>query len=77
MKSLSDLLYWLDDLIWGLPMILILVGTGIYLTVRFRFIYQRKVLFHLKTPTERCFIKRKAKERYPALQLHVQHLPTP
>lgn len=57
MKSLSDLLYWLDDLIWGLPMILILVGTGIYLTVRFRFIYQRKVLFHFKNTYGRMFHK--------------------
>jgi len=57
MKSLSDILYWLDDLIWGLPMIIILVGTGIYLTVRFRFIYQRKVIFHFKNTYGKMFQK--------------------
>jgi AGCS family alanine or glycine:cation symporter len=57
MQSLADFLYWLDDLIWGIPMIVILVGTGMYLSIRFRFIYQRRIAFHFKNTYGKMFKK--------------------
>lgn len=57
MKSLSDFLVWLDDMIWGVPMIVILVGTGIYLSIHFKFIYQRKIFFHFKNTFGSMFKK--------------------
>jgi AGCS family alanine or glycine:cation symporter len=57
MKSVTDFLLWLDNLIWGLPMIIILVGTGIYLSIRFRFTYQKKFLFHFKNTYAKMFKK--------------------
>lgn len=48
MQALTDWLYWLDDLLWGTPMIVILVGLGILLSIRFGFRYQRKIVFNFK-----------------------------
>lgn len=48
MQALTDWLYWVDDLLWGTPMIVILVGLGILLSIRFGFRYQRKIIFNFK-----------------------------
>ena len=47
MESITNFLYWLDDLLWGNAMTVIVVGTGILLSIRFAFVYQRKIGFIL------------------------------
>lgn len=55
MMQIADILYWLDDALWGTPMIIILVGTGIFLSIRFGFRYQRKIVFNFKNTYGKIF----------------------
>ena len=48
MDAISSFLYELDDILWGTGMTVLLIGTGIVLTIRFGFRYQLKFLFNLK-----------------------------
>lgn len=57
MKEFSKILFWLDDFLWGTPMVVILLGTGIYLTLRFRFRYQRSIRFNFKNTYAKMFEK--------------------
>ena len=34
MKMLSDILVKIDDFVWGPVMLILLVGTGVFLTIR-------------------------------------------
>ena len=36
MQALSSAVTWLDDLVWGVPMLVLLLGVGLYLTVGLR-----------------------------------------
>ena len=38
MKQLEQTLQWLSDWVWGYPLLILLCGTHVYLTVRLRFI---------------------------------------
>jgi AGCS family alanine or glycine:cation symporter len=40
-QGLNDFVRWLDGVVWGPVMIVLLVGTGIYLTLRLRFVQVR------------------------------------
>lgn len=57
MQQLTDFLYWLDDLLWGTPMTVIVVGMGILLSIRFGFRYQRKIVFNFKNTFGKMFQK--------------------
>jgi AGCS family alanine or glycine:cation symporter len=57
MEWISAFLFWLNDLLWGTPMVVILVGTGIFLSIRFKFYYQRKIGFHFKNTFGKMFQK--------------------
>lgn len=57
MMQIADLLYWLDNALWGTPMIVILVGTGVFLSIRFGFRYQRKVVFNFRNTYGKMFKK--------------------
>lgn len=48
METVNNFIFWLDDFLWGTPMIVILVGLGICLSIRFKFRYQRKIIFNFK-----------------------------
>lgn len=48
MQQITDFLYWLDDLLWGNAMTVVVVGTGILLSLRFGFRYQTKIRFNFK-----------------------------
>ncbi len=48
MQTLTDLMYRLDDFMWGTWMTILLLGVGIVLSVRFAFRYQRKIAFNFK-----------------------------
>ena len=41
MEAINDFVRWLDGVVWGPVMIILLVGTGIYLTLRLRFVQVR------------------------------------
>ena len=57
MEAVSNFLYWLDDLLWGNAMTVIVVGTGILLSLRFAFAYQRKIRFNFKNTFAKMFDK--------------------
>ena len=55
---LSDILIAVADFLWGTPMTVVLVGTGLYLSIRFRFYYNfRKIGFNWKNTYGRMFQK--------------------
>jgi AGCS family alanine or glycine:cation symporter len=37
MQAITSAVTWLDDLVWGVPMLVLLLGVGIYLTLGLRF----------------------------------------
>lgn len=49
MKTFSDLLVTIDDLVWGPVMLVLLVGTGIFLTIRTKFLCWRNLPYALKS----------------------------
>lgn len=49
MKQLSDVIKAVDDFVWGPVMLILLVGTGIFLTVRTRFLTWRNLGYALKS----------------------------
>ncbi len=53
-----NVLTQISDFLWGTPMIVVLLGTGIYLSIRFGFRYNfRKIGFNLKNTFGRMFQK--------------------
>ena len=48
MEEIAQWLYAIDELVWGTPMTVILIGTGIILSIRFGFRYQRKMCFNAR-----------------------------
>lgn len=48
MKELSNVISAIDDFVWGQVMLVLLVGTGIYLTFRMRFLTWRNLGYALK-----------------------------
>ncbi len=48
MKELSNVISAIDDFVWGPVMLVLLVGTGIYLTFRIRFLTWRNLGYALK-----------------------------
>lgn len=57
MKILQDAIYWLADFMWGSWMTVLILATGIYLTIRFRFRYITKIKFHFKNTIGKMFSK--------------------
>lgn len=43
MKELGDILQKIDDFVWGLPLIIIIMATGLFLTIRLRGLQIRKL----------------------------------
>ncbi|MCR5771867.1 MAG: amino acid carrier protein [Butyrivibrio sp.] len=48
MERVTDFLYSVDDFMWGSWMTVLILTVGIVLTIRFRFSYQRKIVFNFK-----------------------------
>ena len=48
MKQFTDLLQSIDDVVWGVPMIILIMGTGIFLTVRLGVLQFRRLGTALK-----------------------------
>ena len=56
MQMIVSSLTALSDALWGTPMIVILLGTGLYLSIRFRFRYNfRSYAFHFRNTFGRMF----------------------
>jgi len=49
MGTFSDLMVWVNGLVWGPVMIALLVGTGVYLTIRLRFVQMRQLRHSLRS----------------------------
>ena len=45
---MENLLNQIDNLVWGVPLLLLLVGTGIYLTIRLKLLQILKLPLALK-----------------------------
>ena len=43
MAALNDVLSSIDEFVWGVPLIVLIMGTGIYLTVRLGLLQFRKL----------------------------------
>ncbi|MEG1932602.1 MAG: alanine:cation symporter family protein, partial [Pygmaiobacter sp.] len=52
----------INGVVWGVPMMCLIVGTGVYFTVRTGFLQFRKFGFAMKNTIGKCFIKTEAKE---------------
>src|SRR5690625_6735912 len=48
METIESVLSQLSDLIWGKPLLILLVGTGIYLTIRLGILQIRSLPYALK-----------------------------
>lgn len=48
MSNLNSILEQLSDIIWGVPLLVLLVGTGIYLTIRLGFLQIRSLPYAIK-----------------------------
>nr|MBO2470356.1 sodium:alanine symporter family protein [Bacillota bacterium] len=48
MAALEKAITWLSDLVWGPPMLVLLVGTGIFLTIRLRLLQFWQLPYALK-----------------------------
>lgn len=57
MELLSAYLTAFADFIWGIPMIVVLIGLGSYLTYHFRFYYLIKMPFHFRNTYGKMFQK--------------------
>ncbi|MCI8376107.1 MAG: sodium:alanine symporter family protein [Lachnospiraceae bacterium] len=57
MSALEHIIYWLADFMWGSWMTVLIFGTGLYLSIRFRFSYITKIKFHFKNTIGKMFSK--------------------
>ena len=62
-KWISDTLVTVDDFVWGPVMLVLLVGTGIFLTIRLKFMPWRNLGYAIKSTlskeartTKRCLL---------------------
>lgn len=65
MEAFEKAINWLNDLVWGWPMIVLILGAGILLTIRTKFLQVRKFKTSINTtigPTLKSLGKKKKKE---------------
>lgn len=55
MDAVLNFLWAISDFLWGSPMTLAMVGTGLYLTYKFRFYYMTKIKFHMQNTLGQMF----------------------
>ncbi len=55
MNTILVIIQTISDFLWGTPMTVALVGTGIFLTIKFRFRYITKIGFHFKNTFGKMF----------------------
>lgn len=69
MQLLTQILKQINDYVWGLPLICLLLGTGIYFTFKLRLIQLTK----LKLAFKCIFKKKKEMETSVVFKLYVLH----
>lgn len=57
MESILNVMWAISDFLWGTPMTVALVGTGLFLTLKFKFRYLYKMGFHFKNTFGNMFKK--------------------
>lgn len=57
MDAILNVLWAVSDFLWGTPMTVALVGTGLYLSIKFKFSYITKFRFHFKNTFGKMFSK--------------------
>lgn len=55
MEALLRVIQTISDFLWGTPMAVALVGTGLYLSIKFKFRYITKIKFHFQNTYGRMF----------------------
>lgn len=55
MEAILNVLWAISDFMWGPPMTIALVGTGLYLSIKFRFSYITRIRFHFKNTYAKMF----------------------
>lgn len=48
MQAITDFLYMIDDFMWGSWMTILILATGVILSICFKFRYQRKIAFNFR-----------------------------
>ena len=43
METIHNFVSWLNGIVWGVPMIVLILGTGLYLQIRLRWLPIRKI----------------------------------
>ena len=76
MNGLLLVIQTISDFLWGTPMTIALIGTGLYLSIKFKFRYITKIKFHFQNTFGKMF-KGKGEGEGPYLdsQQHVQLWP--
>ena len=49
----------INDSIWGVPAMICIIGVGLYLSIRTRFLQIRKFGYAIQQRSEECFVKRR------------------
>ena len=57
MEIILKIIQTISDFMWGTPMTIALVGTGLYLTIKFRGRYITKIKFHFKAGLQNIYIQ--------------------
>ncbi len=55
MDTILNILTAISDFLWGTPMTIALVGTGLYLSIKFKFRYITKIKFHFQNTFGKMF----------------------
>ena len=55
MELILHVIQSISDFLWGTPMTVALVGTGLYLSIKFKFRYITKIVFHFKNTFGKMF----------------------
>ena len=55
METLLTVIQTISDFLWGTPMTVALIGTGLYLSIKFKFRYITKIKFHFQNTFGKMF----------------------
>ncbi len=58
MKNITEIINQFDSLVWGIPMLALLLGTGVFLSIRLRFLQFRKFGYIMKKTVGQLFVRK-------------------
>ena len=67
MNGLLLVIQTISDFLWGTPMTIALIGTGLYLSIKFKFRYITKIKFHFQNTFGKDVQREKEKGKEPYL----------